>query len=342
MIDCERLPQFQFVSPDGTYFADTERGKYIECYFYADESTISEEEYAELRKKYTYSISPTSNLNERTKVIDLRRKFVMDNFEFLNSRYPGIFKNDRTGEQWDKKALKESVPDAFAFLDLFIGKRGIAVIRKSEDNSVFAKINLGEPHEYINYVSFSYDNKYVAIAGCYPKGLSKGGLFLIYDLESGNVVLEKTDSRAVWLTAFNHQGKVAAYSSNPITFEVTLREDDKVEPVLYQGRNFLTFSPDGTLCALSNQGYISTRDGCGEERSNWGHQPSSKVFIAKSTDMGTDLISFSDLSDYGIEDCSDKRWNCPKSVASVSFSNDNKRLMMVGKDGVVIIRNLHI
>ena len=48
-------------------------------------------------------------------------------------------------------------------------------------------------------------------------------------------------------------------------------------------------------------------------------------------------ISFNDLSDQGIADTSRA-----KSVASVSFSNDNKRLMMVGKDGVVIIRNLHL
>lgn len=341
-IDCEHLSQFQFTSPDGAYFADTERDKYIEYYFRADESTISKEEYVELLRKYTYDTGTASSLDERTKVIELRRKFVMDNFEFFNSEYPEIFKNDRTGEQWDKKALKELIPHAFAFLNLFIGKRGIAVIRKSDDNSMLAKINLGDPLEYINYVSFSYDKKYIAIAGCYPMGLSKGGLFLIYDLGRGKVVFEKTDSKAVWLTAFNLQGKVAAYSSEPNTFEVSLIDDSKIEPNMLHGRNFLTFSPDGTLCALSNQGYISMRDGSGEERSNWGHQPSSKVFIAKSTDMGTDLISFSDLSDYGIEDCSDKRWNCPKSVASVSFSNDNKRLMMVGKDGVVIIRNLHI
>lgn len=340
-IDSEHLSQFQFTSPDGAYFADTERDKYIEYYFRADESTISKEEYVELLRKYTYDTGTASSPDERTKVIELRRKFVMDNFEFFNSEYPEIFKNDRTGEQWDKKALKELIPHAFAFLNLFIGKRGIAVIRKSDDNSMLAKINLGDPIEYINYVSFSYDKKYIAIAGCYPMGLSKGGLFLIYDLERGKVVFEKTDSKAVWLTAFNLQGKVAAYSSEPNTFEVSLIDDSKIEPNMLHGRNFLTFSPDGTLCALSNQGYISMRDGSGEERLNWGHQPSSKVFIAKSSDMGTDLATFSDLS-YGIEDCSDKRWNCPKSVASVSFSNDNKRLMMVGKDGVVIIRNLHI
>ena len=29
------------------------------------------------------------------------------------------------------------------------------------------------------------------------------------------------------------------------------------------------------------------------------------------------------------------------SVASVSFSSDNRKLMMVSNDGVVVIRNLH-
>ena len=102
-------------------------------------------------------------------------------------------------------------------------------------------------------------------------------------------------------------------------------------------RNFLTFSPDGSLIALSNQGYISKYDINHEERSNWGHQPSTFVEIRNTSEITEEKMVFSDLSECGIAD------SCKaNSVASVSFSNDNKKLMMVGKDGVVIIRNLHL
>lgn len=104
----------------------------------------------------------------------------------------------------------------------------------------------------------------------------------------------------------------------------------------------MTFSPDGEYAALSNQGYISKYDRYGNERIGWGHQPSCEVFIVKSSQMDSTLKTYSDLSDRGISGLSDRRHNFPKTIASVSFSNDNKRLMMVGNDGVVIIRNLHL
>ena len=93
---------------------------------------------------------------------------------------------------------------------------------------------------------------------------------------------------------------------------------------------------------MSNQGYTSKYDEFGEPRDEWGHEPSTFVEIRSLSDTDNPLISFNDLSEFGIAGCSDKHGNCPKSVASVAFSNDNKRLMMVGKDGVVIIRNLHL
>lgn len=98
--------------------------------------------------------------------------------------------------------------------------------------------------------------------------------------------------------------------------------------------------------ALSEQGYVSKYDQFGNERSQWGHRPSSLVEIRQSVNPKRILMRFNDLSEYnnsndrhesGIEDTYKRH-----SVASVSFSNDNKKLMMVGKDGVVIIRNLHL
>lgn len=49
------------------------------------------------------------------------------------------------------------------------------------------------------------------------------------------------------------------------------------------------------------------------------------------------MPTIDDLSDAGIADT-----NKTQSVSSCSFSLDNKKLMMVGKDGTVVIRNLHL
>ena len=59
--------------------------------------------------------------------------------------------------------------------------------------------------------------------------------------------------------------------------------------------------------------------------------------IRRASDPDNELIRFSDLSEMGIADTFQSQ-----SVSSVSFSNDNKKLLMVGKDGVVIVRNLHL
>ena len=59
--------------------------------------------------------------------------------------------------------------------------------------------------------------------------------------------------------------------------------------------------------------------------------------IRRTSDPDNELIRFSDLSEMGIADTFQSQ-----SVSSVSFSNDNKKLLMVGKDGVVIVRNLHL
>ena len=72
--------------------------------------------------------------------------------------------------------------------------------------------------------------------------------------------------------------------------------------------------------------------------SNWGHQPSTNVYIHCVNDPDKQIMpTIDDLSDAGIADT-----NKTQSVSSCSFSLDNKKLMMVGKDGTVVIRNLHL
>jgi hypothetical protein len=227
---------------------------------------------------------------------------------------------------------------------LFIKIVGIAIIRRIDNGEVKEKIELGSPLAYLNYVSFSYDNRYVAIAGCYPWGVSTGGLFLLYDLEEHLVIYRNGESKAVWTTAFTKDGIVAAYTSSPTTFigkcdDVKAKGNEKEFDIcVIGGYNFLTYSPDGAYFACSQQGYVAYRNGMGNINPNWGHQPSALVDIRRASDPDNELIRFSDLSEMGIADTFRSQ-----SVSSVSFSNDNKKPLMVGKDGVVVIvRNLHL
>lgn len=327
-INCNSMPDFQFVSPDGKLYADTRLQDYIEYYFFETGELISREEYNKLVERFIYPVGVAKDHDSYIRVVQERKQFIRDNFDFLNSRYRNIFKNDNVENSWDKSILEES---SVSFVRRVIGLRGIAVIRNTETGSEVTRISLGDPLSYINYVSFSYDSRYVALAGY--RDFSHG-LFLVYDLECRKILFAEQTPRAVWTTAFSIHGAIAGYTSEPISFFATKPDEyDRTEKI--SNRNFLTFSPDGNYFALSTQGYVSKYDINGVERAEWGHQPSSKVYI-KSIYNNEDLYEFDDLADTGIEDVGKKN-----SVASVSFSSDNRKLMMVSNDGVVVIRNLH-
>lgn len=336
-IEAKEMSNFQFVSPDGTLYADTRLREYIEHYEIETDTLISNEEFIELRAKYTYPWNEKRGSTAWEIITENRRQLILEHFEYLNEKYPELFKDDLTGNKWADSAL--DTKDSFGveyFLGRLYGERGIAIIRKSDDDSEYSRIDLGSPLMYINYVSFSYDSKYVAIAGY----RNSGGLFLVYDLEAKSTIVHEDTSRAVWNVAFSAINALASYTSNPKTLFAT-NKDEYINMYdrdrIIEGHNFLTFSPDGMYFALSQQGYISKYDINGNVRDNWGHQPSSLVDIRSILSQENTLTEFSDLGDSGISETSRRA-----SVASVSFSNDNKRLMMVGNDGVVIIRNLHL
>lgn len=336
-IKATEMSACQFVSPNGELYADTRLKEYIEHYYVETGTLISNEEFKELRTKITYPWSEKQGSTAWEKVTENRKQLILDHFEYLNEKYPKLFKDDLTGNKWADSVLDaKNQYSVEHFLNRLYGVRGIAVIRKSYDDSEYSRIDLGAPLMYINYVSFSYDCKYVAIAGY----RDSGGLFIIYDLETKSTVVHEDTGRAVWNVSFSAKNALASYTSNPKTMfagskdeYINMCERDRI----IEAYNFLTFSPDGKYFALSQQGYISKYDINGNVRDNWGHQPSSLVDIRSVLSQGNTLTEFSDLGDSGISETSRRA-----SVASVSFSNDNKRLMMVGEDGVVIIRNLHL
>ncbi len=329
------VSNFKFVSPDGSLYSDGELKQYEKYYDEIKGIYLSFDEYNDLVRKYSdFGVSNKEDIEA------LRKQFVIDHLAFFKKKYSDW--SPRTDEDWIN-----SINYSNSFTDQFICKMGFAVIRSTETNEIIEEIPLGPALWYLNYVSFSYDSRYVAIAGRYPNHTQYedrqiGGVLLIYDLREGKEIYRKTDSDAIWTTSFTRDGHIGAYSSKPITFIVSTEQS--VESKTLIGYSFLTFSPDGKYMALSRQGYVPYGDGKGGQRAHWGHQPSSEVFIFPVANVKNQeqLAYFNDISDSGLEGVSYKGDYEPKCVASVSFSKDNSRLMMVGKDGVIIIRNLHL
>ena len=215
------------------------------------------------------------------------------------------------------------------FTDIITEDYGYATIRKVGTDELYCEIELGPKLRFLNYVAFSYDSRYVAIVGRYPDNCCYKGLLLIYDMDNHKEIKKDTKHYAVWTAAFTQKGFYAAYDSLPTLLYGNVYDDSGVNEV--SDRNFLTFSPDGKYIALSNQGYVPYKD----ENHNWGHQPSTMIFVHSVENPNEQIVpTISDLSDAGVAEI--------ESVASCSFLLDNKKLMMVGRDGIVVIRNLHI
>lgn len=336
LIPHDTMSEYQFISPNGELYADTRLKEYIEYYYLESGKAISHEEYEKLRKDFSYPWYENKDSIEYKKVSKRRKDFILSNFDYFQQNYPDLICNDRTGKHWKDCLLDEK--DSFGvkrFLMRFIGSKGIAIIRKTADNSEFARIDLGLELEFLNYVSFSYDSEFVSLAGYRGRGL-----FILYDLKKKETIINENASMAVWNTAFSSKGALSAYTSSPNTLLIPSKSDyyhPINNDVTIVNRSFLTFSPDGRYFALSSQGYRSKYDKYGNVRQGWGHQPSSLVELRSVSSKSNIIVSFNDISDEGIEDCSIKH-----TVASVSFSEWNRRIMMVGNDGVVIIRNLHL
>lgn len=213
-------------------------------------------------------------------------------------------------------------------------------------------IHIKQPEEFyfLNYVSYSYDNKFILYSGRYFQDSEKNrGFALLYDIQQNKFVdylinenqanpsLKEFDKlKAVWLGAFNKQGIVAFYDSHPNTYVLSDIQNNARQVRIIPNRSFLTFSPSGKYMALSSQGYIPYSP----NNKNWGHQPSFDVYIAKSTSPQEELAHYRDHGDSIAGLGMIERRNT--SVASATFSQDETKLMTVSRDGVIVIRNLHL
>jgi len=171
-------------------------------------------------------------------------------------------------------------------------------------------------------------------------------------LEILDTYLSRYPRYASWVCGISKTGFFATYDSTPDTYiinvaenlfenkttEIELRQNIyKSKTNIYhtynkwneiKGKNFLCFSPTGKFLALSEQGYEPLTLG------GYGHQESGAVHIA-NTNSGKLICSFNDHGSHLVN---------PKikDTIFVSFSEDEKRLMSMSKDGVVIVRDLNL
>lgn len=307
-IDHNFLGQYRFSNIEGNvYFKERITRRLL----IADDSEVSNYQYQTLRNEYDYTLTMDKDAMALTR--QKRIKYCQEKL----GRKVGIFSAELTMQN---------------FVDLYIVKIIEWVVINRYGRRV--EIRIGSPLYFLNYVAFSTDSNRVAICGKYRDA---SGLCLIYDFIKDEVVHRSTITEeggvgrtmAIWLGLFSKTGDVAYYDSTPNTY--FLREGEEITKI--QGRSFLTFSPSGKLMALSKQGYTPYSD----DASFWGHEPSCDIYIARTDDPKTCLCHFNDHGS-GIVGIGVRR----ETIASASFSVDDKKILSVSRDGVVVVRNLHL
>ena len=311
VIDGNNISRYSFISPDKRLYTST--NPITRYYHKLEDIEITQIEY--------------NNIREKLPVLS-------------NAKREDIIRDRKTLLSKHLNKLKKSDLELYDIRDLIVEARGFVEVKKCNNDEIVATISLGKSLWFLNYVSFSYDGRYVAIAGRYPDdttedGKSIGGLFMVYDLQTCKVIYKKTDGNACWRTAFTKSNIVVSYSSEPNTYIKDINSQDAHLLNSIYGKNFLTFSPDGKYMALSKQSYV--RYNGGEYGQDWGHMPSTTVYIHSLDSIHHQVIpEINDLAT-NIKDV-----NQASTTTSCSFSLDNKKLMMVGNDGVVVIRNLNL
>lgn len=319
---------YSFVSPSGRYRVDYKR-------LFKNKHTnqvVSEVECAEWMKEYSLDRLSYDDKEAREIVAERRRSYV--------EIHPEYFEKYIHKKQ-DEKQREKELNHILRFMTDVEWKHHcfneLVIIHDNKSNQDI-KVEAVGVFWFKNYISFSYDDRYVAIAARYPNDTLIGGYLAVYDLEKQTSIVSMTkyDDKytldAVWMSAFTKKSKVAFYTSEPHTFIV--------EPISgsvkrIEGTSFLCYSPDGKYMALSNQGYIQYEDRW--LYGTWGHQKSSIVYIydAETLSHVKTLSCFFGEKITGVRERSG-------SVASVAFSQDNSQLLVSSDDGVVVLYNLKL
>lgn len=326
-INTSYLKDFHFISPDCRYSA--ENSCRIEYFNKATKEYIDEKEYDKVKKYFAGNFPIGTVLfsygYDSKEEVEKRRR------DYINKHKNYFYKEFKT-----QKEINDLIDNATIFIDSLFSKRYYLHCEKIVDciNGVLKrefKLKLSSDDIwFINYVSFSYDSKYVAVAG---KTTTNNGFVDIFDLTTKQRINTVETHYAVWLVAYSQNGYMAYYTSTPDTNVVSV--ESSLSSIQYDifnipCKNFLTFSPSGRLCALSSQGYIPYT----VNPDSWRHTPSCDLYIYKTEEL-KQLFHFNDHGD-NIKGVGIRAGN----IASVSFSLDETKVMSVSEDGVVVIRNL--
>ncbi|MFZ4633376.1 MAG: hypothetical protein ACOYNO_04125 [Saprospiraceae bacterium] len=328
---------YRFVSPDGKLYAQVaSKTRYFNK---LNGKEITVHEVSKYRKDLD---EPSFPLQEKER--EQAKIGVDKNRQQIFNAYKGKF--DELGIEDYNKINSHTVVKVEKYTEI-----GIV------GTNVSTEVLFPEDLAYYNYSAFSYDNKYFGYVG---KPSSNGLIHLFkIDFDETNSKLIVTDTYlnrypryASWVCGFSKTGYFATYDSTPDTY-ILFADDELFENKtseaelkinifksknniyhLYnkwkeiKDKNFLCFSPTGNFLALSEQGYEPLTLG------GYGHQESNVVHIAK-TNTGEIIDSFTGHGDK-IKD------NKTKKVTFVAFSEDEKRIMTLSSDGVVIIRDIEI
>ena len=347
-IQSQEFSDHIFMSPDGIYSADNDFKMIVKDRICDKDITLSE--YNRLCKEYDFLWNDSEGEKERkiahrkellTKYgKDILFKYIVERYSYLINTSDRIPENEKSERiEWAVNSeVEEYINKKETFTSLFLDKLGYVMYRNNSTNEE-KKILIGRSVYFLNYVSFSYDSRYLAFAAKMKRDdfrFSEDGVFVLYDLKEDKEIIRQDhgqDLYAVWMTMFSKDGNVAYYDSRANAYIATKDSGyKKIEEI--EGKSLLCFSPSGKYIAFSDQNYI---DYTHHPNANWGHQPSGNIFIHSMNDVKTCLEHFNDFGD-GIVGVVSRAG----SVASAAFSCDERRLMAVGDDGVVVIRNLHI
>lgn len=323
---------FTFVSPDGKLYAKT--GVKTRYFNRLTNEEITKAEFIRIQNEYDTSHSVKHTEEQKIEIENKRKSLVSEYTEYFESYLSGKnYKNE-----WIDY-IQQITYTSFSMTFLQFKQYVVIGIVNSEQE---LDIELNSALNFLNYVSFSYDNKYVGIVG---KPGNNGYLKLVkidYNEKTNSLSLEREicDTEiarlATWICAFTKNGLFGTYDSTPDLYIMEQSDFEKFNEdnahdfdfirnqFRIEGRSLLCFSPSGKLMALSNQGYEPISLG------GKGHVPSNNVYIY-NTETRQMLSHWQDHGDK----------IAYRNIVNAGFSVDESKLMTVSLDGVIVVRNIN-
>lgn len=340
-INPKEISGLEYVSPDKLWYAKSKMD--IVYYNRMTGKEMTYEEYSILYDKYDFKWNSTEK--ENSVIIEKRKRLYESNKSVIESLLREsnmkFYKSDKEKfEEFIHQTIKRYIQYEKSFTPLFVEKRNYLIYCNRYDNKNH-RILIGRNAWFLNYVSFSFDSRYIAFGAKMQSDefrYTEEGVFEIYDLVENKIVLRMDNEEqlyAVWVTIFSKMGDVAFYDSHANAYVVKAATNYK-EPEEISGKSLLCFSPSGKYIAFSDQRYISytyNQMGLG------GHQPSGNIYIHSVDSLQSELAYFNDFGE-GLKGASVS--SQARSVAAAAFSQDENQLLAVGDDGVVVVRNLHL